>query len=390
MLGHLLPSTLEAFRHEVREFIAQRLDPATSERLRLGHTPTPEETIAWHRALNEKGWAAPHWPKQYGGAQLTQAERQVLIDELYRAPAPLPLVFNVNLLGPILIKHGTEEQKALFLPKLTQLELWFCQGFSEPEAGSDLASLRTSATREGDEYVVNGHKIWTTTAHVADWIFCLVRTSREERKQQGITFLLIDLKTPGITIRPIISIDGAHHFNEVFFEDVRVPVSQRIGQEGMGWTYAKELLNSERTGIAGVGWCQERLRYATILAQSISRDGAPLIEQPHIRAEIARLQAEVRALEWTNWRFLLQSNTTDAGATASILKLRGSALQQDVATLLQRIVGPDGITRPEALHLSTETRESALTARYLYLRAASIYGGTNEIQRDILAHAILR
>ena len=240
-------------------------------RLRQGHPPRKQDTVTWQRILNERGWAAPHWPRNYGGAELGQIERLILIDELYRAPAPLSQVFNITMLGPVLMQFGTTGQCDFFLHKLANLDLWFCQGFSEPGSGSDLASLRTAARRDGDHYVVNGQKIWTTTAHLADWVFALVRTNTSARKQEGISFLLIDLKTPGITIRPIISIDGEHHLNEVFFDDVRVPVSNRVGEEDMGWKCAKFLLSNERTGIANVGFCRERLDYACELAATVRR-----------------------------------------------------------------------------------------------------------------------
>jgi len=256
----------EAFRTEVRTFIRERLPQDIRERLRAGHPPRKEDTVRWHRILHERGWAAPHWPARFGGAELGQAERLILMDELYRAPAPLPQLFNITMLGPVLMKYGTAQQCDHFLPKLASLDLWFCQGFSEPGSGSDLASLRTAARLEGDHYVVNGQKIWTTTAHWADWTFALVRTDSQARKQEGISFLLIDLKSPGITIRPITSIDGAHHLKEVFFDEVRVPATNLVGQENKGWECAKFLLGNERTGIANVGLCRERLEYAREVA----------------------------------------------------------------------------------------------------------------------------
>jgi pimeloyl-CoA dehydrogenase len=379
-----------AFRAEVRRFVKERLPTDIRERLRLGHPPRKQDTVAWQRILHEKGWAAPHWPRKYGGAELGQAERLILLDEMFRAPAPLPQVFNVGMLGPVLLKFGTEAQKRHFLPKLANLDLWFCQGFSEPGSGSDLASLRTSARREGNDYIVNGQKIWTTTAHLADWVFALVRTDGEGRKQHGISFLLIDLRTPGITIRPITSIDGQHHLNEVFFDEVRVPAGNLVGDEGRGWDCAKYLLMNERTGIANVGLCRERLDYARELAGRLTEAGRPLLESPKLRAEIATLEAEVRALEVTNWRFLLSADTAQKNpGFASVLKLKGTELQQDIAQLLQRIAGPAAMERRPHDGEGAGHWAGPLAMRYFYSRAASIYGGTSEVQKDILAKTIL-
>ena len=376
----------QAFRDEVRAFVAARLPAEIRERLRAGHPPRKQDTVTWQRILNERGWAAPHWPRQYGGAELGQMERLILMDELYRAPAPLPQVFNVTMLGPVLMKFGTPAQCDYFLPRLANLDLWFCQGFSEPGSGSDLASLRTQARRDGDHYVVNGQNIWTTTAHLADWVFALVRTRAEGRKQEGISFLLIDLKTPGITIRPIYSIDGEHHLNEVFFDDVRVPVGNLVGEENRGWDCAKFLLGNERTGIANVGLCRERLDYARELASRTTEAGRRLIDDAKLRSEFAVLDAEIRALEVTNYRFLLTPSAQQAlPVFASVLKLKGVELQQDINALLGRLAGPGGLERRSA----DDVVHGPLAPRYFYSRAASIYGGTSEVQKDILAKAIV-
>lgn len=377
------------FRDQVRAFIKDRLPAEIRERMRKGFSPRKQDVVTWQRILNEKGWAAPHWPREFGGAALGQVERLILLEETSRAPAPPPLAFNVNMLGPVLLKFGTPWQREYFLPRLANLDLWFCQGFSEPGSGSDLASLRTAARRDGDHYLVNGQKIWTTTAHLADWMFALVRTNSEARKQEGISLLLIDLKTPGITIRPIRSIDGEHHLNEVFLDDVKVPAQNLVGEENKGWDCAKFLLASERTGIANVGFCRERLDFARELAAQITQGGKRLIDDPKLRNELALLDAEVRALELTNARFLLTPAEQQAlPAFASLLKIKGVELQQDISALLSRLSGPQGLERqpdgpgvPEGL--------APLTRRYLYLRAASIYGGSNEVQKDILARAII-
>lgn len=376
-----------AFRAEVRAFIDERLPADIRARLRAGHPPRKQDTVTWQRILNERGWAAPHWPARYGGAELGQMERLILMDELYRAPAPLPQVFNLTMLGPVLMKFGTPAQCDHFLPRLANLDLWFCQGFSEPGAGSDLASLRTRAERRGDHYVVNGQKIWTTTAHLADWVFALVRTDPEARKQAGISFLLIDLKSPGITIRPIRSIDGGHHLNEVFFDDVQVPLANLVGEENRGWECAKFLLGNERTGIANVGLCRERLDLAREIAGRVLPQGGRLIDDAGLRAEMAALDAEIRALELTNYRFLLTPAEQHAlPAFASVLKLKGVALQQAVSALLARLAGPAGLERRDG---DDELVHGPLVPRYFYSRAASIYGGTSEVQKDILAKAIL-
>ncbi len=374
------------FRDEVRTFVAERLPAEIQARLRAGHPPRKQDSETWQRILNERGWAAPHWPKHYGGADLGQMERLILLEELYRAPAPLPQVFNIMMLGPVLMKFGTPEQCAFFLPKLANLDLWFCQGFSEPGSGSDLASLRTTARREGDDYVVTGQKIWTTTAHWADWTFALVRTDPDARKQEGISFLLIDLKSPGITIRPITSIDGDHHLNEVFFDEVRVPVSNLVGQENRGWDCAKFLLGNERTGIANVGLCRERLAHARAIAQRTRQGAECVFDDPKLQMEFATLDAEIRALEVTNWRFLLTpSEQQELPVFASVLKLKGVELQQEINALLARLAGPSGLERRD----HQETAQGPLTPRYFYSRAASIYGGTSEVQKDILSKFIL-
>jgi pimeloyl-CoA dehydrogenase len=306
-------------------------------------------------------------------------ERLVLMDELQRAPAPLPLHFNVTMLGPVLLRYGTPEQKRDWLPRLARLDVWFCQGFSEPGAGSDLASLRTSARRDGDHYIVNGQKIWTTYAHMADWIFCLVRTdSQAARRQEGISFLLIDLKTPGITIRPIHTIDGEHHLNEVFFDEVKVPVANRVGDENRGWDLTKYLLGGERTGLAYVGASRDRLDRAIELARELH-----VTDDPSLQSEIAWLDAELRGLEVTNLRLLLSAPAQrENAAFASVLKLKGVEIQQQIASLMLRIAGPGGLTRRDDEHGVPATR-------YFFTRASSIYGGTSEVQKDVLAKTIL-
>lgn len=386
----LTPEQL-AFRNEVRAFIAARLPDDIRARMRAGHLPSRNDQVAWQRVLDERGWAAPHWPRAYGGAELTQAERIILLDELQRAAAPVPQVFNINMLGPVLLRFGTEVQKQRFLPRLTNLDLWFCQGFSEPDAGSDLASLRTSARRDGDRYIVNGQKTWTSTAHDADWIFALVRTDPQAPRRKGISFLLIDLKSRGVTIRPIVSIDGTHHLNEVFFEDVEVPADQLVGEEGGGWDCASFLLANERSGIANVGVIRERLELLRTMAGELSRGGRRSIDDGALRHKLALLEAEIRALELTNLRFLMSPTQQQAvPAFASVLKLKGVELQQELHSLLARVRGLAGLEH-EPWYEGKPHEDDAphLTERYLFARASSIYGGTSEIQRDILSRSLM-
>jgi alkylation response protein AidB-like acyl-CoA dehydrogenase len=385
------------FREEVRVFINTQLPKDIRERLRAGHPPRKDDIVCWHRVLNTRGWATAHWPKEYGGGGLSPIERMILAEEIFLAPAPPPQVFNSNMIGPVIIHFGNENQKRHFLPKIANLDLWFCQGFSEPGAGSDLASLRTQARRDGDDYVVTGQKIWTTSAHQADWMFCLVRTDPQAKKQMGISMLLIDMQSAGITVRPIISIDGHHHLNEVFLDEVRVPVANRVGEENKGWDYAKFLLGQERTGIAGVGRTRERLAYAKDLATRVMSGGAPLTEDPSFRERVSLIEADLKALEITQLRVVSGQSTSESGKPdpfTSILKVRGTELYQAACELLCQVAGPAALAaQPE--EASTDTRDlglrwaAALAPAYFYSRAASIYGGANEIQKNILAKSAL-
>ncbi|MEN0074598.1 MAG: acyl-CoA dehydrogenase family protein, partial [Paracraurococcus sp.] len=292
-----------AFREEVRGFIRDNLPREIHERMRLGYPPRKQDTIAWQRILNAQGWAGYNWPKEHGGPGWSPIQRMIFLEENLSAPAPELLSFNITMLGPVLIQFGTEAQKKRFLPRAANLDDWWCQGFSEPGAGSDLASLRTAAKREGDHYIVNGQKIWTSTAHNADWCFCLVRTDPTAKKrQEGISFLLIDLRTPGIEVRPIISIDGSHHLNEVFFTDVRVPAENLVGEENKGWSVAKYLLGNERTGIARLGTSKAAVRRAKEVAREVRARGRPLIEDRAFRTRVAQLEVDMKALEITQLR----------------------------------------------------------------------------------------
>jgi alkylation response protein AidB-like acyl-CoA dehydrogenase len=389
-----------AFRDEVRAFIRDNLPADIGRRMREGDAATKEDIVTWQRILNKQGWAAYTWPKEWGGPGWTAVQRMIFLEEIQTAPAPDVNPFNIQMLGPVLIQFGTPEQKQRFLPRARDVDDWWCQGFSEPGAGSDLAALKTAARREGDEYVVNGQKIWTSTAHIADWCFCLVRTNpRAPKRQEGISFLLIDMKTPGITVRPIISIDGEHHLNEVFFDDVRVPVSLRVGPENRGWDVAKFLLGNERTGIARIGKSKERIKFAKEKAQEMREGGRPLSEDPEFRRRIAQLETEAKALEITQLR-VISAYDKEGGdkpdPLSAVLKVKGTELLQATTELAMDVGGP--LAMPDwADELEELTNEpevgplwaTAATRGYLFLRAASIYGGTNEIMKNIVSKAVL-
>jgi alkylation response protein AidB-like acyl-CoA dehydrogenase len=389
-----------AFRDQLRAFFRDNLPGDIRERMRLGHGPSKENIVTWQRILNRRSWAAYNWPKEYGGPGWTPVQRMIFLEENQLAPAPEVSSFNITMIGPVLIQFGTEEQKQRFLPRAANIDDWWCQGFSEPGAGSDLASLKTAAKRDGGDYVVNGQKIWTSTAHHADWCFCLVRTDPQAKKrQEGISFLLIDMKTPGITVRPIISIDGSHHLNEVFFDDVRVPVELRVGEENRGWDVAKFLLGHERTGIARLGRSKERVKFAREMAREMRANGRPLIEDPAFRHRVAQLETDMKALEITQMRVVSahdKSHDAKPDPLSSVLKVKGTELLQATTELAMDVGGP--LAMPDwAQELAALSNEPELgpewateaTRSYLFLRAASIYGGTNEIQKNILSKAVL-
>jgi pimeloyl-CoA dehydrogenase large subunit len=386
-----------SFRQEVRDFIARELDPATRERMLRGKSATKDQLVAWQRKLNERGWAAPEWPEEHGGPGWTMAQRYIFREELMQAPAPSPLAFNINMCGPVIIAFGTEEQKRRFLPRMRNLDDWWCQGFSEPGAGSDLAGLKCRAVLEGDHWVVNGQKTWTTLAQYADWIFLLVRTDPNAKKQEGISFLLVDMKTPGITVRPIITIEGGHEVNEVFFDDVRVPQENLVGQVNRGWDCAKYLLGNERFGQARVGASRERIRRLKRIAAETMQDGRPLIQDPTFRQDMTEIEVELQALEMTVMRVI--SNEKKRGnkpdPATSVLKIKGTEIQQGVSELLMKAAGPyawiDGDPEAEGSNQWDMAPDWAygLAGTYFNWRKQSIYGGSNEIQRNIMAKAFL-
>jgi pimeloyl-CoA dehydrogenase large subunit len=390
----------QAFRREVRAFIAENLDKETHAALTAGHRATKEQIVAWQRTLNKKGWATVDWPKEYGGTGWDIIRRHIFRDEIQSHPAPEPLAFGVYMLGPVIITFGTAEQKKRFLPRIANLDDWWCQGFSEPGSGSDLASLKTAARREGNCYIVNGQKTWTTYAQYADWIFCLVRTDAQAAKlQEGISFLLIDMKSPGVTCRPIVTIDGGAEINEVFFDDVKVPVENLVGTENRGWDCAKFLLSNERVNTARIGATKERLRRLKKFAATVEQNGRPLIEDQRFAEKLADLEIELKALEITQLRVLANEYKNGKGKpdpASSVLKLRGTELQQRVTELTLEAAGPHGLVgesrdaplghneeeiAPEWMRLAAPT--------YFNTRKTTIYGGSNEIQRNIIAKQIL-
>jgi pimeloyl-CoA dehydrogenase large subunit len=386
-----------AFRDEVRAFFRTALPDSIRRKMIDGHHPSKEDLVAWSRILNAKGWAVPHWPVEWGGTGWSPVQQYIFRDELQQAPAPEPLAFGVSMVGPVIYTFGNEDQKRRFLPRIANLDDWWCQGFSEPGAGSDLASLKTTAKRDGDFYIVNGQKTWTTLAQHADWIFCLARTDSAVKKQEGISFLLIDMKTPGITVRPIQTIDGGHEVNEVFFDDVRVPVENLVGQENKGWDYAKFLLGNERVGIARIGISKAHLKRVRELA-SLERIGdVPLIEIPRFREKLAAVEVELKALEMTQLRVVAAESRREKGKpdpASSILKIKGSEIQQATTELLMEVVGPFAMPyqpEEEGRNEPLDGPDWASTAAPTYFnwRKISIYGGSNEIQKNIIAKAIL-
>jgi alkylation response protein AidB-like acyl-CoA dehydrogenase len=331
---------------------------------------------------------------EWGGKDWTPVQRYIFTEELQRAAVPLPLQFNVYMVGPVIAAFGSEEQKRRFLPATANLDIWWCQGFSEPGAGSDLASLRTKAEKRDGKYIVSGQKAWTTLGQHADWIFCLVRTDREAKKQRGISFLLIDMKSPGITVRPVVTIDGAHEVNEVFFDEVEVPAENLVGEENKGWDYAKFLLANERTGIARIGMSKQRIARAKRLARETPEGEGTLWDDPAFRRRVAAIEVELKALEITQMRVVAAQRTRDADKpdpASSILKIKGSELQQATTELLLDIAGPYAQAAPEHEDGRNEPTDGvdAVAPLYFNARKVSIYGGSNEIQRNIIAKAFL-
>ncbi len=380
------------FRDEVSSWLREHLPPQLREKVTRYRSLSRDDLLRWHRILAAKGWIAPAWPAEWGGTGWNMVKRYIFEEACGYAGTPPLIPFGLLMCAPVLLKFGTEAQKQKFLPRIYHGEDFWCQGYSEPGSGSDLASLSTRAVRNGEHYVVTGQKTWTTLAHMADWIFCLVRTEPGlERKQDGISFLLIDMKTPGITVRPLQLMDGGHEVNEVFFDDVRVPLENRVHDEGKGWTVAKYLLGHERMNTARIGASQRELESLKAFAAKQQKDGKPLLDDPRFRDRVSRVEVELMALSITNLRFLDQLRSGNApGAEVSMLKIKGTEIQQALTELMMQAVGP--LAQPFAPRdRSTDFDDftAALAPRYCNYRKTSIYAGSNEIQRNIIAKMAL-
>jgi alkylation response protein AidB-like acyl-CoA dehydrogenase len=388
----------ERFRGEVRAFVAASLPGAIRDKV-LGHKRLErEDFLTWVRILNTRGWVAPSWPMKFGGQEFDPARQLILEEECALAGAPPVLPFGPRMVAPVIMAFGNEAQQEYYLPRILRGEHWWCQGYSEPGSGSDLASLKTRAERRGDRYLVNGQKTWTTLAQHADWIFCLVRTSQEGRPQEGISFLLIDMKSPGVTVRPIEMLDGEHEINEVWLDNVEVPVTNRVGEENKGWTYAKFLLGHERVGNAALGVTKRALReLKAIAAAAPAGGGRPLIEVPRFRDRVAAVEIDLMALEVLVLRVIAMDRERHTpGPEASLLKLHGSQIQQTISELAMEALGPYApLHQPLALSadwvgsLAGPPLALGITGRYFNYRKASIYAGSNEVQRNIIARHML-
>ena len=384
----------QAFQAEVKAFLAEHLPKDIADRVGRGEEPTREDMDRWHAILNDKGWLGGSWPKEFGGQAWGPIEQHIFEEECAKANAPRIVPFGLKMLGPVLMKFGSPEQQAEYLPRILDGRDWWCQGYSEPGAGSDLASLKTRAERDGDHYIVNGQKTWTTLGQYANRIFCLVRTKFDGKPQEGISFLLIDLDTPGIEMRPIRLIEGGYEVNEVFFTDVKVPVENLVGEENMGWTIAKFLLGHERTNIAGTGFSVQALAQVKALARQVKRRGKPLIENPLFAARLANVEAELEAVKITNLRMLSKAAAGGRlGAEPSMLKIKGTVIRQELNDLARRALGPAAAPFPseDLDNLAIAPQGHAHNAgNYFNNRKISIYGGSNEIQRNILAKGVMQ
>lgn len=383
-----------AFQAEVRAFLADNLPKAISDAVRAGDDVGRDMSEQWHAILNSRGWLAATWPVEFGGPGWTPVQKHIFEEECCRAYAPRIVPFGLNMLGPVLQKFGTKAQQDHILPRILSGEDWWCQGYSEPGAGSDLASLKTRAVRDGDHWVINGQKTWTTLGQYANKIFCLCRTNPEVKQQEGISFILVDLDTPGIEMRPIRLIEGGHEVNEVFFTDVRVPFGNLVGEVDKGWTIAKYLLSHERTGIAGVGFSMQSLEEVKALSRRIRRNGRPLAQDPLFAARIARAEIDLEAMKITNLRMLFKAQEQGApGPETSILKIKGTVIHQELKDIARRALGPMAapfpghVTEGNMLFGPDDTEMNA--AKYFNNRKTSIFGGSNEIQRNILTKAAL-
>ncbi len=387
----------EAFRAQVQAFLQDKLSPELARKVKNGQILKKQDLESWHTALNTQGWLANHWPEQYGGPGWGAVEKFIFEHECALAGAPRIVPFGVNMLGPVLIKYASEQQKSYWLPRILSGQDWWCQGYSEPGSGSDLASVKTTAVRDGDHYIVNGQKTWTTLGQYANMIFCLVRTNKDVKAQAGISFLLVDMNTPGVTVRPIITLDGEHEVNEVFFTDVKVPVENLVGEENKGWTYAKYLLTYERTNIAGVGFSVAALEKLKVAAERMHYNGKPLSQDPLFAARMARVEIDLENMKTTNLRVIAAvAGGGVPGAESSMLKIKGTEIRQEILSLTRRAMGPYAVPFVEAaMHdgyseapIGPEEATAAAAAYFNY-RKLSIFGGSNEIQKNIISKMIL-
>jgi alkylation response protein AidB-like acyl-CoA dehydrogenase len=386
-----------AFRSEVQRFLREEVPARLTGKVRNGKRLTKADMEEWHALLNARGWLANHWPKDYGGPGWNAVEKFIFEHECALAYAPRTVPFGVNMLGPVLIKYGNEAQKRYWLPRILEGRDWWCQGYSEPGAGSDLASVKTTAVRQGDHYVVNGQKTWTTLGQHANMIFCLVRTDREAKPQEGISFLLVDMTSPGIEVRPIITLDGEHEVNEVFFTDVKVPVENLVGGENKGWTCAKYLLTYERTNIAGVGFSVAALERLKGIAQRVRKNGRPLAEDPLFAARMAKVEIDLENMKTTNLRVIAAvAGGGVPGAESSMLKIKGTEIRQELNSLIRRAMGPyalpfveEALDEGYAGEAIGPAEAGFAAVQYFNNRKLSIFGGSNEIQKNIISKMIL-
>ena len=387
----------EAFRAEVRAFLKESLPKELAAKVKAGQRLTRFDQENWHAILNKKGWLAYHWPKEHGGTGWSPVQKFIFDDECAIAGGPRLVPFGLSMLGPVLIKYGNDAQKNHWLPRILNGDDWWCQGYSEPGAGSDLASLKTTAVRNGDHYIVNGQKTWTTQGQHANMMFCLVRTNKEVKSQQGISFVLIDMKQPGVEVRPIRTLDGDKEVNEVFLTDVKVPLENLVGEENKGWTYAKYLLTYERTGIAGVGFSMAGLEKLKVIAQRVQRNGKPLIEDPQFATRMAKIEIDLENMKTTNLRVIAAvAGGGVPGAESSMLKIKGTVIRQELLSLIRRAMGPYALPFIEEAQFAEyadapvgEPEAATAAAAYFNYRKLSIFGGSNEIQRNIISKMIL-
>ena len=387
----------EAFREEVRAFLKEKVPPSLSAKVKANKRITKADYELWHSLLNERGWLAIHWPKEYGGTGWTPVQKHIFEEECVAAGTPRVIAFGLSMLGPVLIQFASDAQKNYYLPRILNGDDWWAQGYSEPGSGSDLASLQTRAVREGDHYIVNGQKTWTTLGQHGNMMFCLVRTSNEGKPQEGISFLLIDMTTPGIEVRPIITLDGEHEVNDIFLTDVKVPVENLVGEENNGWTYAKFLLTYERTGIAGVAFAKTALDKLKRVSAAQMQHGRPLNQDPLFAARMAQVEIDLKAMELFNMRVVAAAGPGKApGPESSLLKIKGTVIRQEITDLLRRAVGPYAMPfSPEQLDEGNNEEPigpdyaNPLASSYFNHRKLSIYGGSNEIQRNIVSKHML-